>query len=158
MFCPACFNSTCSHPKEGWHWVAYALLAPLVVVGLSAIAVGASKSPEGGFGESKAFSGLNDAKQNIKLRLDRSICSSPCAIQVTVQVDPEAGLAAESRICLYVDDGVPVTVSCWPYSGKRESDIRLSGIPAGDYSVDLRREQNNVLLASAFLRVIGFDH
>ena len=139
MFCPACFNSTCSHPKEGWHWVAYAILAPLVVIGLSAGAIEAG----------------NDAKQNIKLRLDQSICSSPCSIRVTVQVDPEAGLAAESRICLYVDDGVPVTVSCWPYSGKRESDIKLSGIPAGDYSVDLRREQNNVLLASAFLRVVG---
>ena len=139
MFCPACFSSTCAHPKEGWNWLAYAVLAPLVVVATVSAAI------------------INDNKPSISLRLDKSVCSSPCSIRVTVQVDPEANLQAETKICLFVDDGVPVTVSCWPYSGRRESDIKLSGIPAGDYSVDLRREQNNVLLASAFLRVIGRD-
>lgn len=69
------------------------------------------------------------------LTVDRSVCSEPCAIKMSIGV---VGYEPGRSVCFALrEDGwdAPYRGSCWPWDGRKITDVRLGGVPAGDYEI-----------------------
>ena len=74
----------------------------------------------------------------LSLKVTPQVCAEPCTIKASITIE---GLDPEREVCLgiiYEGEDEAYTRSCWPWTGRKQTDVTISRIPAGSYTVEVR--------------------
>lgn len=85
-----------------------------------------------------------------------SVCQEPCAITASITI---VGYDTGRSVCLEIwdkgwDGPDANRRSCWPHSGRKVTEVHISNIPTGDYTITAILQHGPPRQAVAQLRVV----
>lgn len=102
-----------------------------------------------------------EMEAEVRIAVKPQVCFEPCDITAVITI---TGYEAEREVCLAIYDASMVSMvsaddpnrrSCWPWYGRKVTDVSIRNIPAGTYNVVASLTAAEGRRATQTLRVLG---